>query len=99
MVFRSHDLAKTLLCVQFRGVPGDDLSTADKEQQAYNSIMNWLNTDAAELLAASEEPVTDRQAEFLVIRAFCCLYCPLCEVGVACRWKSKQPKCSSTQSS
>ncbi|KAK7104412.1 hypothetical protein V1264_019133 [Littorina saxatilis] len=49
----------------FRGVPGDDLSTADKEELAYNSIMNWLNTDAAEILANAEDPVTDRQAEFL----------------------------------
>ena len=66
-----------MFCVQFRGVPGDDLSTPEKEQQAYNSIMNWLNTDAAELLATTEDPVTDRQAEFLVICAFCRQHCCL----------------------
>ena len=49
-----------------RGVPGDDLSTPDKEQQAYNAILNWLNNDAAELLSTSQDPITDRQAEFLV---------------------------------
>ncbi|XP_076442566.1 muscle-specific protein 300 kDa-like isoform X3 [Babylonia areolata] len=48
-----------------RGVPGDDLSTPDKEQQAFNALMTWLNNDAAELLATSQDPVTDRQAEFL----------------------------------
>nr|KAG5692778.1 hypothetical protein BaRGS_009394 [Batillaria attramentaria] len=48
-----------------RSVPGEDLSTPEKESQAYNSIMTWLNTDAAEILASSQDPVTDRQAEFL----------------------------------
>ncbi|KAL8590280.1 hypothetical protein ACOMHN_006396 [Nucella lapillus] len=49
----------------FRGLPGDDLSTGEKEHQVYSSIMTWLNTDAADLLASSHDPVTDRQAELM----------------------------------
>ncbi|XP_076463750.1 muscle-specific protein 300 kDa-like isoform X7 [Babylonia areolata] len=49
----------------FKGLPGDDMSTPDKEQQAYDSLMTWLNTDAVEFLANSQDPVSNRQAEFM----------------------------------
>ncbi|XP_025103982.1 nesprin-1-like isoform X4 [Pomacea canaliculata] len=43
----------------------DDLSTPEKETQAYNSIMTWLNNDAAEILSSSQDPITDRQTELM----------------------------------
>ena len=46
---------------------GADIGTADKEWQAYNSIMSWLNCDAVELLSSSSQPVADRQSMLLVL--------------------------------
>lgn len=48
----------------------DDLSTPEKETQAYNSIMTWLNNDAAEILSSSQDPITDRQTELMVKCSF-----------------------------
>ncbi|XP_035824390.1 nesprin-1 [Aplysia californica] len=47
------------------GIPSLNIDTAEKEMKAYNSLMNWLNSDAAEVLATSQEPIQDRDSEFL----------------------------------
>lgn len=49
-----------------QGIPSLNIDTADKEQKAYNSLMTWLNTEAQEVLATSQEPIQDRDSEFLV---------------------------------
>ena len=56
-----------LICLlQYQGVPSTNLDTADKELQAFTTLMNWLTMDADEILQGAQEPVQDRQAEFLV---------------------------------
>ncbi|GFO48198.1 nesprin-1, partial [Plakobranchus ocellatus] len=47
------------------GLPGLNMDTPDKEMKAYNSLMTWLNTDAKEVLASSQEPIQDRESEFM----------------------------------
>lgn len=47
------------------GVPGTNLETVEKEIKAYNNLLNWLNGEAREVLATTQEPVTDRESEFL----------------------------------
>ncbi|CAG5134808.1 unnamed protein product, partial [Candidula unifasciata] len=47
------------------GVPGTNLETVDKEIKAYNNLLNWLNSEAREILATTQEPVTERESEFL----------------------------------
>lgn len=47
-------------------MPGTNIDTAEKEMQAYNSLMTWLNGEAKEILAGAQDPVTDRESEFMV---------------------------------
>ncbi|GFR66525.1 nesprin-1, partial [Elysia marginata] len=47
------------------GLPGLNMDTPDKEMKAYNTLMTWLNTDAQEVLATSQEPIQDRESEFM----------------------------------
>ncbi|KAH9507324.1 hypothetical protein Btru_056910, partial [Bulinus truncatus] len=42
-----------------------DINSVDKELQAFNNIMTWLNKDARDVLAGTLTEVTDREKEFL----------------------------------
>uniref|UniRef100_A0A2C9KCB0 Calponin-homology (CH) domain-containing protein n=1 Tax=Biomphalaria glabrata TaxID=6526 RepID=A0A2C9KCB0_BIOGL len=46
------------------GAPSLDINTVDKELQAYNNLITWLNQDAKSVLANTLNEVTDREQEF-----------------------------------
>ena len=47
-----------------------NIDTAEKEQKAYNALMTWLNTEAQEVLSTAQDPIEDRESEFLVWMCF-----------------------------
>ncbi|ESO86156.1 hypothetical protein LOTGIDRAFT_167389 [Lottia gigantea] len=49
---------------KLQGIPSK-MDTPDQEMSAYFSLYNWLSKDAAEILANTRGPVTDRHSEFL----------------------------------